>query len=380
MFLNFFLVLYLILNPLQPFQSFEGPQRINHQSLGIKTTAKSVIIIDAETEKILYEKNAHQVLPIASLTKLITALVFLDLATGVAEFGQRQRPLTYPNGTVYSNSNGTIYSSPNRTVYSNKNKTLPSASSGASALKWDKIITIQHKDQAQGATLFVNAGEKVRVKDLFYSMLVGSANNATKALIRSTGLTEEEFVKRMNQKATVLLSSRVKSYTFSGNSEKKSKDPMAKTSDQKTHFFEPTGLSPQNVSTAYEIALLAKEAFKNEKIREATVMKKYVFRTVDAEILHTIKNTDKLLQSFLNPSLSASPGALTPMPVPGYKIIAGKTGYLEEAGYCLISEVEKNGHRVIGVILGSESGEARFQEMKGLIWWVFENYKMNHEL
>jgi D-alanyl-D-alanine carboxypeptidase (penicillin-binding protein 5/6) len=283
MFLNFLLILFLILNPLQLVERERGPRRINHQSLGIKMSAKSAIVLDVETKKILYEKNAHQVLPIASLTKLITADVIVS-----------------------------------------------------QKIDWNKVVTIKHQDQAQGAVLFVDAGEKVKVKDLFYSMLVGSANNATKALVRLTGLSQEEFVKQMNQKAQDL-------------------------GLRNTYFVEPTGLDPKNVSTAYEIALLAKKIFENEKIREATVMEKYIFRTNGEEVRHTVKNTDELLKTFLNQD--------------SYKIIAGKTGYLEEAGYCLVSEVEKDGHRVIGVILGSESNEARFQEMKGLIWWVFENWE-----
>jgi D-alanyl-D-alanine carboxypeptidase len=292
MFLNLLLILFLIFNPPQSSQPSPGPERINHQSLGIETSAKSTIIIDVETGKILYEKNANQVLPIASLTKLMTALVFLNSRSG-----------------------------------STRNSTQ---------IDWEEIVTLIPQDQAEGATLFVNAGEKIKVKDLFYSMLVGSANNATKALIRSTGLTQGEFVEQMNQKAKDL-------------------------ELENTRFTEPTGLDPKNVSTTYEIALLAKKAFENEKIREATVMEKYIFRTAGAEIQHTIKNTDKLLKTFLNQD--------------SYKILAGKTGYLEEAGYCLISEVEKDGHRIIGVILGSEKEEVRFLEMKGLVWWVFENYK-----
>ena len=327
MFLNFLLILFLILNPLQPIKQDQGPQRINHQSLGIKTSAKSAIIIDVKSGKILYEKNAYQVLPIASLTKLITADVIL------------RGPLERSGGGRREDS------------------------AANQKVDWDKIITIKHQDQAEGATLFVNAGEKVRVKDLFYSMLVGSANNAAKALVRSAGLCDKEEC--LPKRSPVVLERHGRRKGWQNLSPEEFVNQMNwKVQDlglKSTHFTEPTGLSPKNVSTAYEIALLAKKAFENEKIKEATVMDRYVFRTIGEEIRHTIRNTDKLLISFLNQD--------------AYKIIAGKTGYIEEAGYCLVSQVEKDGHQVIGVVLGTESKEARFLEMKGLIWWVFENWE-----
>lgn len=321
MFLNLYLALFLTFAPIaQPLPGKErSPQQIN--SLKSEITAKSAIVIDAKNKKVLYEKNIHQPFPIASLTKLVTALVFLD-----------------------------IYSSP-----SESSKTF------SPRLDWEKPITIIPGDQAEGAKLFVKPGEKIKVKDLFYSMLVGSANNATKALVRSTGLSQEEFVKRMNQKTKKILNN----YLL------KSRTCFNKMPRPRTFFTEPTGLSPKNISTACEIALIAEEILKNEKIREAVSREKYTFRMIGSKTLRTVKNIDEVLKNSLkdskNQKIKRGSTELIKNYNQKFKVIAGKTGYLEEAGYCLLTQAKKNKHRVIAVILGTQNSKARFQEMKKIL-------------
>jgi len=255
------------------------PIRIQNNSLGIKTTAKSFIILDVETKKVLLENNSNEKLPIASITKLMTALVFLD---------------TNPD--------------------------------------WDKEIIMVKEDEREGSRIKIKADDIIKVKDLFYSTLVGSANNAVIALVRSTGLSQNEFVSRMNKKANDL-------------------------GLVNTFFAEPTGLNPANISSAYDLSKLTLEVLKEDKIREALKLDEYKFKTVNTGISHTIKNTDKLLNSFL-------------------EIIGGKTGYIDEAGFNLALEVKGKGkEKIVIVVLGSKSSDDRFQEAKGLANWAFENYK-----
>lgn len=125
-----------------------APQRILNNSLGIKTTAKSILIMDQNSGAILFSKNPWESLPIASLTKLMMAIVFLENNPG-----------------------------------------------------WDKTVTITKEDQKEGGIVYLFADEKVTVKDLFYLTLVASANEACLALVRSTGLNLKDFVFLMNQKA-----------------------------------------------------------------------------------------------------------------------------------------------------------------------------------
>ena len=150
------------------------------------------------------------------------------------------------------------------------------------------------------------------------------------ALARSTGLTEEGFVEAMNQKAQEL-----------GMSD--------------SIFFEPTGLDPANVSTAFDIIKLAQTALSQPDIAAATKQKEYKFSIINAPRNYTLKNTDRLLNSYLN-------------------VVSGKTGFLDEAGYCLVSNIDNNGHEVLVVVLGSETEDSRFQEVKALSQWSFDNY------
>lgn len=258
--------------------------KINPDHLGIKISAKGAIVLEENSGKILFEKEKDKILPIASLTKLMSALIFVE---------------TNPN--------------------------------------WEEVVEIIKEDEREGGALTVAPGETVTIRDLFYSSLVGSANNATVALVRSTGLKEGEFVRRMNEKAKSL-------------------------GLQKTQFTEPTGLEDNNISTPYEMARLAQYIFKIPEIEEAASTKEYVFNTINTNKKHQLINTNKLLRSFLDQ--------------PPYRVIGGKTGFTYEANHCLVTEVAKEGSgKVIAIVLGSQTDEDRFLEVKGLIYWAFENYK-----
>lgn len=121
------------------------------RSIGILTTAKSVLVFDEGTGTVLFAKNPQEKTPLASLTKLMTVLVFLD-----------QDP------------------------------------------DWDKVIRLTRADDREGGIVYARSPEEVTVKDLFNMALVGSVNNAAIALARSTGLEQKDFVAEMNKKAEEL--------------------------------------------------------------------------------------------------------------------------------------------------------------------------------
>ncbi len=116
------------------------------RSVGIDTRATVAVVIDVKSGKTLFEKKADVPMPLASLTKLMTALVALDLG-----------------------------------------------------LDWQKEVEITESDLRESSSS-VHQGETVLVRDLFYASLIASDNTATAALARATGLKPEEFVARMNQK------------------------------------------------------------------------------------------------------------------------------------------------------------------------------------
>ncbi|MFH2136433.1 MAG: serine hydrolase [Patescibacteria group bacterium] len=121
------------------------------RSIGILTTSKSALVFDEGTGTVLFAKNPQEKIPLASLTKLMTVLVFLDKE---------------PN--------------------------------------WDKKIRLTRADDREGGIVYARSPEEVTVKDLFNMALVGSVNNAAIALARSTGLEQKDFVAEMNKKAETL--------------------------------------------------------------------------------------------------------------------------------------------------------------------------------
>ncbi|KKS40598.1 hypothetical protein A3H03_02300 [Candidatus Kuenenbacteria bacterium RIFCSPLOWO2_12_FULL_42_13] len=241
--------------------------------------AKSALALDIESGKILYQKDGFKKRPLASITKLMTALVFLE-----------------------NNDH------------------------------WDRKIRISQDDQKNGGKVVLFPGEEIWLKDLFRTALVGSVNSAAYELASATPLSYEDFIKRMNTKAVEI-------------------------GMKNSIFLEPTGIDAHNMATAMDAAKLIEYALGKEEIRLALTMPNYSFRAASGES-HTLKNTNKLLTSYLN-------------------LVGGKTGYTEEAGFCLANVVShpKFGQEIVVVILGAESEEERFQQNKFLSQWVFDNWE-----
>lgn len=282
--ISFFLTSILSTSLVLPFS--ENLEKINSLypvrdyssgSIGVEITAKTALVVDKKTEQILFAKNEYTPLPIASITKLLTALVFID---------------TNPD--------------------------------------WQKLVTVQPVDEVYRAK-YVYQGESWSVKDLFLVMLIGSDNNATMALVRSTGLTLPKFVDQMNKKAKSL-------------------------GMNNSFFLEPTGLSEKNVASAHDVWLLAKFAWQNELIVQATSQANYVLRSSNFDFTRKVVNTNLLLNSFLN-------------------VKAGKTGFTDEAGYCLTTLVaNQDGKEIFLIVLGSTTEDDRWQDAKALAWWTFNNW------
>ncbi len=261
----------------------EGPQPIDGFD-EIIVDSRISCVIDVETGKVVYNKSNNTKVPIASITKLMTALVFLDHSPG-----------------------------------------------------WEEAYTIREDDRRNGGKIFLYLGDQVTVEDLFNLSLVGSANTATVALVHSTGLSEEDFVQKMNDKAMEL-----------GLTD--------------TYFEDSTGLSSGNVSTALEVAQIAKYALAKIEINKATLKNDYSFKTLQG-VVKKVYTTDYLLESF---------------PENGIKVLGGKTGYTELAEYCFVGKfTNKNGNEIITVVLGSDNKNSRFYETKELAEWTYGNYTWN---
>ncbi|MEK7648904.1 MAG: RlpA-like double-psi beta-barrel domain-containing protein [Patescibacteria group bacterium] len=188
----------------------------------------------------------------------------------------------------------------------------------------DEIVTYKLVDYPyEAATLKLKEGDTLTVEDLLYSALVGSANNAVESLVRVSGLPRDEFIQKMNSFAhdRGFLS---------------------------VHFNEPTGLSPNNVSSAHDYALLALVALRDPIIQKASTMKRYAFSTINTKQKHVLKNSNQLVTSNL-------------------AVTGSKTGYLHEAGYCLMTSIQGKSGQIIAVALGDKTKSENTAEIRELL-------------
>jgi len=251
------------------------------ESLGVKTTAAHVYVVDDQSDAALYGLREDEQVPLASITKLMTARVF------------RSR-----------------------------------------GIDWNKVVTLAGVAPDQGVAYFAN-GDKVTVRDLWRTMLVGSSNTAAIALAKVSGLSDADFAAEMNASAAGL-------------------------GMKDTHFVEPTGLDQRNVSTAYDISLLARADFQDPEVT-STVSIPYFDLTKVKGAPKRVVSTDKLLGSFI----TRSP----------YTMLGAKTGFINESGYNIVISVTRAAAAPITVVvLGAASNDLRFQEAKSVAYWAFENY------
>lgn len=235
--------------------------------------AVSGAILDSQSHDLFFSKRPDRTWPIASLTKLFTAYTFLDYNPG-----------------------------------------------------WETIYEIKSADKREGGRIYLFTGDKVKVKDLFYFSLVGSDNTAAAALVAATGMSEIEFVERVNDK--------IKSLGL-----------------KNTRIADVVGLGDGNISTAREIAQFADIALEKAEIQRAVLTKKYEFITEQGR-KKFIVTTNELLNVFPEQEVS---------------LLGGKTGYINSSGYCLVNKFKgEDGRAIVIVVLGAESDASRFKLTKGL--------------
>lgn len=179
------------------------------------------------------------------------------------------------------------------------------------------------------AGLDLKDGQKITIKDLLYSSIIASTNNTIETLVRVSGLKREDFISRMND--------RVKEWGASS-----------------TVFYDPTGLAPQNVSSAQDYAIITKEVLLDPIIYDASKTVSYSHPTKDK----TIYNTNNLLRWNMVHNISGS-----------------KTGYLIEAGHCLMIRVGVEDNNLIFVTFGSKTRDQSMSEMQRLVKYGLQIYK-----
>ena len=259
------------------------PWCVKASNLNLAENAKSAILIDASTGNIIYETNAHEKLAPASMTKMMSMLLIME----AIDRGE---------------------------------------------LKWNQMITASENASSMGGSqILLETGEKMSVKDLFKGIAVASGNDAVVALSEAIAGTEDEFVKRMNQRAKEL-------------------------GLQDTNFKNPHGLDTANhYSSAYDMSLIAKELVKHEKVLEFTSIYEDYLREGQKNKVWLV-NTNKLVRF--------------------YDGLDGlKTGYTKEAGYCLTSTAKRGDTRFITVVMGEPDTKTRNSETTSMLDYAFSQYE-----
>jgi D-alanyl-D-alanine carboxypeptidase len=233
--------------------------------------AKAFFCMDEARNTVVMSKNADQSLPVASLTKLVTAMVALENM-------KLSQKVTIPSDI----------------------KTVPKSVVG------------------------LKPGDQVSVEDLLHGLLIGSGNDCAEALAASFRGGKTKFVTAMNKKVNLLGATHTIFYTPSGLDRK-----IASEGDS-----DSTQEVDSNVSTAREMALIAKEAFSSDTIRSISHKKSYVMGGCLAKNGYSVRTTNKLLHGNL-------------------PIVGAKTGFTVRAGHCLASKFSAEGNSLLIVVLGS---------------------------
>ncbi|MGY3900733.1 D-alanyl-D-alanine endopeptidase [Aeromonas veronii] len=225
----------------------------------LEVRSSSALVVDVKTGKTLYQKNATKVRPIASLTKLMTALVVLDAKQNL-----------------------------NQTITVDKND----------------LDRVKHTHSR------IRMGTKVTRRDALHLALMSSENRMASALARHYPGGRSAFVRAMNNKAKQL-------------------------GMRNTHFYDSTGLSTRNVSTAQDLGKLAAAAYRQPLIRQFTQDENREMRFSAPAYSLMFNNTNPLVKN------------------PDWDVRLSKTGFTDEAGRCLVMRAKPDSRELAIVLLNS---------------------------
>lgn len=251
----------------------------------ITPNSKSSILIEVGSKQVLYQKKETEKLYPASTTKIMTMILMFEAI--------RNKKISFN----------------------------------------DEITTSSYAASMGGSQVYLETGEKLSLKDMFKSIAIASANDASVAVAEHIAGNIKKFVEMMNDKAKEL-------------------------GLKNTHFKNATGLHDSNHYTcAYDLAIMAAyliEIGGTELFDVTSLYDSYIRE--DTKQSFWLVNTNKLLKL--------------------YEGVDGlKTGYTREAGYCLVTTAKRDGQRLIGVLLKEADPKSRNKEMCSLLDYGFNNYE-----
>ncbi len=273
---RFFLLLFALLLLPVNIKAEENTELIKNATSGL--------LMEQSTGEIIFEKDKDKQVAVASMTKMVAQTIILE------------------------------------NIESGK-------------IKWDDIVSVS-KNAADmgGSQIYLTAGEKMSVKDLFKGISMASANDATVAMAEYIAGDEASFVKLMNKKVKEL-------------------------GLKNTTFKNCTGLDEEgHLSTAYDMAIIARNLLNHEKILDfSSVYEDYLRQ--DTENKFWLVNTNKLVRFY-----DGADGL--------------KTGHTDAAKYCLAATAKKDGMRLIAIVLGEENSKIRNSETMALLDYGFNTKKI----
>lgn len=265
--------------------SIATPTFAEEKTTGVELVdnAKSAVLIERDTGTILYNKNSDEMLPPASMTKIMTMLLIME----AIDLGK---------------------------------------------IKWnEKIRTSEYAASMGGSQIFLEPGEEMTTEEMLKGIAIGSANDASVAMAERIAGSEEAFVEMMNTKVKEL-------------------------GLKNSVFKNVTGLPEDgHYSTAHDMSVMAKELLKYEGITKFTgTYEAYLREQSDKKFW--LVNTNRLVRFY--------PG------VDGLK-----TGFTNEAKYCLTATAEKDGMRVIAVVFGAPTSKDRNAQISKMLDYAFAQYQ-----
>lgn len=206
----------------------------------------------------------------------------------------------------------------------------------------DEVLITNNASSMGGSQVYLESGSKMKVEELIKSIAIASANDASVAMAEHIAGTSNEFVKKMNDRCKQL-------------------------GCTNTNFMNVHGLDESNhYSTAKDMAIIARELLKHEKVLTYTSIYEEYLNKPDGTTTWMV-NTNKLIKYY-----SGLDGL--------------KTGFTNQAGYCLTATAQRNKMRLISVVMKSPTTKDRSNDTIELLNFGFSNYKLkiildtNHDL
>lgn len=280
------------------------------ENLSLKVQAESAILMNAETGAILYEKNAKVLQYPASITKIATASYGLKMAGN-----QLETPITAEQDAVVSISE----EARRKANYSQPAYWLVPG----------------------GSHIGIKKGEILTLKDLLYGLMVASGNDAANVIAQYIGGTIPDFMISLNRY-------------------------LKEIGCEKTTFYNPHGLyHPKHQTTAYDMAIMMREALKNPKFCEIIGTVRYTRPKTNKQEPTVLVQTNRLMRKgqYYYP-----------------KAIGGKTGYLAIAGHTLVVAAKQEDRTLIAVLLKSKERGDMFLDAIKMFDTAFNQPKVQRTL